>query len=254
MPAAYPPELLQADPVALYGRTDEPGAGPIQAVQKAPIAAGDTLTRNAAGEWVNVPAEPAAGALLAGLKQEGNTGRPARTNLVELTQTGVLKDEAAALVTKEANLVPVPVAVGDVITKIGVLVGATAAETPTHQWGALYIGEGAEPVLIEQSADATTAAIAKETLYAWKLAKPIVVTAAMAPKGFLSAAVSVTATVVPSLIGFAGVAVVNKVIGSVTGAPAASAQMFSVTGAEGVAKTPTGTLTATLKVPVVILF
>lgn len=253
VPAAYPPELLRPDPVALHGRTDVPGNGPVELVQNNP-ATGDRIARNAKGEWVNVPPEPGSVSLLAGLKQEGESGRPARTNLDGLLGTGTIKDEAAALVTKEANLVPIPVVVGDVISKVAVLIGATAANGPTHQFGALYVGEGAEPVAIEQSPDATTAAIAAEQLYAWKLSKPITVTAAMAPKGFLYASVSVTAsTAVPSLLGFAGIAVVNKAIGSVAGAPAASAQMYSVSGSEGVAKTPTGALTATLKVPVVIL-
>jgi hypothetical protein len=253
VPAAYPPNLLQPDPLALTGRTDVKGNGPLEIVQTNPLT-GDTVIRNANGSWVNAPEEPSVVALLANLRQEGETGRPARTNLDGLLGTGTIKEETAALVTKEANLVAIPVAIGDVISKIGVLVGAQAAVTPTHSFGALCVGEGTEPAVIEQSADELTAAIAAEKLFAWKLAKAVTVTAAMAPKGYLSAAVSVTAGTVPGLMGFAGLAVLNKVVASVTGAPAASAQMFSVSGTEGVAKNPTGTLTATLKVPVVILF
>ena len=59
VPAAYPPNVLQADPLALYGRTDSPGAGPLELVQTNPRT-GDTVARNSAGEWVNVNALSAA--------------------------------------------------------------------------------------------------------------------------------------------------------------------------------------------------
>lgn len=51
----YPPETLAPDPVALYGRSDEPGNGPVVVKQTSP-ATNDTIVRNENGYWVNVPA------------------------------------------------------------------------------------------------------------------------------------------------------------------------------------------------------
>lgn len=250
--APYPPELLRPDPLALYGRTDEPGNGEVVIVQNNPQIA-DTIVRNANGYWENSPELDGLPWQLAGLKQEENGGRPARTNYTGLT-AGVLKEEAATLVTKEAVLVPIPVGVGDIFTKIGVLT-TKEAESPTHSWAALYVGEKAEPAVIEQSADSLTAAIAKEILFSWKLKAPVTITTAMAPHGFIYAAVSVTATTaVPTLIGWASPAVVNKTIASITGAPLGAELKFSVSGTEGVAKSPTGTLTSGEKVPLVVLY
>src|ERR1700684_2115913 len=83
--AEYPPELLAADPVALYGRTDEPGNGPVQIVQRAPIMPGDQLVRSAGGAWINTAAGAGGDAWLANLRQAGNAGRPARSNLSFVT-------------------------------------------------------------------------------------------------------------------------------------------------------------------------
>lgn len=251
--APYPPQTLQADPLALYGRPDEPGAGPLTVLQSGP-AAGDTIIRNAAGYWVNQPSEPDSTWPLAGLNQEANPSRPARTSFFGLPAFSALKDEAAALIKKEAIMVSIPVLPGDVISKIGVLVGATAAETPTHQWGALYEGSfvSSEAVLIGQSADAEAAAIGKEAPYAWALSKPVTITAAMAPHGFVYAAVQVTATVEPSLLGQTVVAAAQYAWA--TGGPSAFGEKFSVSGTEGVAKSPSGTLTKVTALPIVVLY
>ena len=248
VPAAYPPNVLQADPLALYGRTDSPGAGPLELVQTNPRT-GDTVARNSAGEWVNVNALSAAGYPI--VSQEGASGRPARANVV--LPAAQLVDEAAALITKEAVMVWVPVAVGDVITKVSVLAGHTESGTLSHAWAALYKGEleSSEGVILgEQSTDLTSGTIKKEAVQSFTLGKPVTITAAMAPKGGIWAAVGLEATV-PSLLG-----VPVATIGSAylaPGAPPALAYKFSVTGTAGVAKTPTGTLTAMTVMPVVIL-
>lgn len=254
MPVASPPQLSAPDPVALYGRTDEPGAGPLQINQKAPISAGDVVTRNSSGEWVNAPGEGGLG-VLGNLHQEGKPERSGRISWEGLPSFSAVKDEAAALITKEAILMPVEVTVGDVISKVGVLIGATAAGTPTHQWAALYGGTltSSEATLIQQSADTETAAIAKEAPYAWTLSKAVTITSAMAPTGFVYAAVSVTATTVPSLLSQSIPAAANY--SWITGGPFQGfGNKFSVSGTEGVAKSPTGTLTKVNTLPYVVLY
>jgi hypothetical protein len=252
---AYPPQILRPDPLALGEGPAGVGNGPVQIVQNNP-ATGDTIVRNSEGYWVNQPPSGGPAWALGNLKQEGNPSRPARTSWLDLPAFSALKDETAALIKKEAIMVPVPVVPGDVISKIEVLVGGTAAETPTHQWGALYEGTlaSSEAVLLSQSPDEETAAIAKEAPYAWKLKASQTITAAMAPHGFIYAAVQVTATVEPSLLGQTIVAAANYSWGGTNGTFQGFGNKFSVSGTEGVAKSPSGTLTKVNALPLVILY
>ena len=110
-----------------------------------------------------------------------------------------LADTAAALTTQVCTSVPVPVEYGDVITKISVVVGATAAGTPTNSFAALYSGIATTPALLAQSTDITTTAIAASGVFTWTLASPIMVTPTNAPNGYLYASIMVKATTVPSL-------------------------------------------------------
>jgi hypothetical protein len=251
----YPPQVLAPDPIALYRLSDEPGNGPVVVKQTSP-AAGDTIVRNSEGYWINQAPSGAGAWALGNLRQEGNTARPARTSWIDLPAFSALKDETAALIKKEAIMVPIPVLPGDVFSKVAVLVGGTAAETPTHQWGALYEGAlvSSEATLLSQSPDEETAAIEKEKLYAWKLKAAQTVTAAMAPHGFVYAAVQVTATVEPSLLGQTVVAAANYAWGGANSPLQGFGNKFSVSGTEGVAKSPSGALTKVNALPLVILY
>jgi len=120
-----------------------------------------------------------------------------RTNAA-VTGIAGLADTSAALTTQVCTAVPVPVEYGDVITKISVVVGATAAGTPTNSFAALYSGIGT-PALLAQSTDITTGAIAASAVFTWTLASPILVTPTNAPNGYLYASIMVKATTVPSL-------------------------------------------------------
>lgn len=119
-----------------------------------------------------------------------------RTNAV-VTGLNALTD-GAALTTAVATAVAIPVEVGDVITKVTVFVGATAAGTPTNSFAALYSGV-AVPALLGQSVSGGVAAIAASGAFVFTLATPISVTAANAPLGFIYASVVVAATATPSL-------------------------------------------------------
>lgn len=109
-----------------------------------------------------------------------------------------LTDAAASLVSGKLTLVAIPVEAGDEIQYVDVLVGATAAETPTHSWAALYNAAG--ELVGEQSADGTTTAIAASKRFAFQLGKPYIVQPGDAPNGVLYAGVSATASKVPSLV------------------------------------------------------
>lgn len=146
-----------------------------------------------------------------------NGSYPARTNL-EFTGIQTLADTAASLVTQVMTAVAVPIDPGTVVTKISVLAGATAANTPTNSFAALYSGTNvAAPPLIGQSTDGLTAAIAASARFDFTLTTPTTITPAQAPFGYVWVAIMSKATTVPSLITTA------------TGAAAAQYQWFTNT-------------------------
>jgi hypothetical protein len=184
--------------------------------------------------------------LLGNLRQTGFTARPARSNVSSLS---VCTDGALAA-TGIGCFVPVAVEIGDVISAVNILVGNTAGGTMTHQFGAIYAGTGAEPALIEQSTDTTSAAIAKEALATWSLAVPKTITEAMAPHGFIYAEVAITATTVPTAMVYGTPAAINYKVG--TNGPL----FFSFTAGSalaGTAAATTGSPTVKVVAPVVIL-
>lgn len=137
---------------------------------------------------------------------QGNA--PIRSNLEYLGIGGGLTDTAGATVAASGVMavVPVPVDIGTEISKVSVLVGATAASLPTHSIAALYQGFGASPALMAQSTDQLTTAIPASTRYDISFATPYVVgsNANDAPNGYIFVAYSCTATTLPSLVTNAG--------------------------------------------------
>ena len=107
-------------------------------------------------------------------------------------------DTAAALTTAVATSVAVPVEIGDVVSKVTVLTGATAAVAPTNAFGSLFSGL-AVPALLAQSTSQGAAAIPASTALTFTLATPVRVTNVNAPNGYLYVSVVVAATTVPSL-------------------------------------------------------
>lgn len=123
----------------------------------------------------------------------------ARTNL-EYGILGSLQD-GAALTSGDLTYVPAPVEIGDTITKVTVLVGATAASTPSHSWAALYSGALTTATLLgSQSVDGTTTAIAASTPLVFTLGAKYIIGVNDAPYGYILVGLSITASTVPSLM------------------------------------------------------
>ena len=141
---------------------------------------------------------PLTAAVWKGLGQPVNASQanlPYRTNL-EFPWLGNLTDAAASFVSGKATLVPIPVEIGDVISNVTFLPGATAGSTLTHQWAAIYSGILTTPAIQgAQSTDVTTATLTASTAVKLALATSVLVTAANAPYGFVYAAISLTGTV-----------------------------------------------------------
>ena len=107
---------------------------------------------------------------------------------------------SVALTTQVMTSVPLLLAMGDVVTNLSFVSGATAAGTPTNWWFALY-DLSATPALIAQTADQTSTAWAAFTAQTKALTAAYTV-----PKtGVYWAAIHVKATTVPSLLGSIGV-------------------------------------------------
>lgn len=101
-----------------------------------------------------------------------------------------------ALATGVMTSVPIFLRGGDVITNISVRSGATAANTPTNYWLALY-SAAATPALLAQTADQTSTAWAANTTKTLALATPQTITA----DGIYWVGIMVTATTPPTLLG-----------------------------------------------------
>jgi hypothetical protein len=135
---------------------------------------------------------------LLGQKANANQGNLAVRSNLEFPGIGSLQDAAAALTSGSATLVPVPVEYGDLIQFVDVFVGATAASTPTHSWAALYNEAGT--LVGTQATDGATAAIAASATFTFTLGAKYIVNSTDSPRGLLYAAISVTASTVPSLV------------------------------------------------------
>lgn len=190
-----------------------------------------------------------------GLTNATQSDIPARSNLEYLGLSTVTNGALAASGVIAA--VPVAVDQGTVVSAVTILVGGTAASTPTHQFAALYQGTGTTPVLMAQSTDATTAAVAASAPYQFTLATPQLITSVNAPNGFIYVAVSFTGTTVPTAAGTSVPTAVGYQWFTSTTTPKGAAPLgFSVTSGSSVAGTATATLaspSAAAVAPIVIL-
>ena len=104
--------------------------------------------------------------------------------------------DLTAPTTQVMTTVAVPLQAGDVITNITFKSGATAADTPTNWWFALY-SSASTPALLAQTADQTTGAWAANTAKTVALATAQLITT----PGVYYAAFMMKATAVTSLVG-----------------------------------------------------
>lgn len=191
-------------------------------------------------------------AVLGNLANEAQANIPARHN-GEFLGWSTSTDGALAG-SGIACAVAVPVDPGTTITRISIIVGATAASTPTHAFAALYSGI-ATPALLANSADGLTAAIAASALFGWKLTTAYQVKPADVANGYLYAVVSITGTTVPTAMAMATPTAVGYQAFTASTTPAAVQPMLSATSGSALNGTPAATLTLAAKAvaPVMIL-
>lgn len=127
---------------------------------------------------------------------------PARSNCIGAF-TPV--DTASVLVSGSSTFVAVPVEPGDAITNITILVGNTAASTPTHFSIGLYSGVLTTAKLLgTQSTDTTTTAMAANTALVTAYGAVYTIQNADAPYGYIYVALGYTGTTSFSAMGFTG--------------------------------------------------
>lgn len=127
-----------------------------------------------------------------------SAGRPAPDEVfhrANLPRVGL--DDVAALATGVMTSVALYLHDGDTVTNLTFVSGATAADTPTNYWVALYSRAG---TLLAQSADQTTGAWAADTAKTLALSAPVKIT----QSGVYFAAIMVKATATPTLVGTTG--------------------------------------------------
>jgi hypothetical protein len=101
-----------------------------------------------------------------------------------------------ALTTEVMTSVPIYLQAGDTITNVSFRSGATAANTPTNWWFALY-SNAATPALLAQTADQTNTAWAANTTKTVALASAQTIRTS----GIYWVGIMVKATAVPTLLG-----------------------------------------------------
>lgn len=101
-----------------------------------------------------------------------------------------------ALTTEVMTSVPIYLQAGDVITNVSFRSGATAANTPTNWWFALY-SNAATPALLAQTADQANTAWAANTTKTVALASAQTIRTS----GIYWVGIMVKATAVPTLLG-----------------------------------------------------
>lgn len=126
--------------------------------------------------------------------QQGNIA--VRSNAEWLGISGMTDGALAA--TGVGCAVAIPVSDGDVISKISLIVGATAEATGTHAFAALYSGIAVPALLSQSVTDTGAASLAASARFTFTLATPQLITPANAPNGFVYASIAITATTVPT--------------------------------------------------------
>jgi hypothetical protein len=124
-----------------------------------------------------------------------SAGRPDVFHRANLPRVGL--DDVAALATGVMTSVDLWLNEGDLVTNLTFISAGTAAGTPTAYWFALYDPTGA---LMAQTADQTSTAWAADTVKTLALATAQRITRS----GRYKAAINVTATTPPSLVGTVG--------------------------------------------------
>lgn len=163
-------------------------------------------------------------AVIGNLSNAVQSNIPARSNL-EYLGLSTLTDGVTAA-TGVAVAVPVPVDAGTVISKVTIIVGATAASTPTHGAAGIYAGTGAAPAILASSADTLTGVIAASAAFAYTLSSPYLVKPADVPNGFLYASVFGAGTAVQTAAAVATPTAVGYQWFTSTSTPVGSSPLF----------------------------
>lgn len=193
---------------------------------------------------------------LASLASQANV--TVRSN-AEIFGLGNIVDGALAA-SEVGNVIAVPVEVGDVISKITLLVGATKGKKVEAGFAALYSGalnakgEPKEQALLAQSKSAALGeTVAAEKALVFTLEQSVQITAAMAPNGYIYVVVALEAETVPSAL---TVATPKACQAAIAAAFANSPAVFAGTAGAGLktkAEANLGAITSKAVAPLVFL-
>jgi len=155
--------------------------------------------------------------------------------------------DGAVAGTGVACAVAVPMDPGTVIKRVTMLVGATAASTPTHTAVAIYSGIATPALLGTQGTDTTTTAVAASAVFQQALGAPYMVKPADCPNGYIYVAYTQTATACNTAWGFTTPTAVGIQFLTASTTPAGVMPMFAATSGSALAGVMPATLTLVAK-------
>lgn len=149
--------------------------------------------------------------------------------------------DSAIGTTGQISFVPIPLHGGDTVTKMSIIVGATAGATLTHRWFALY-STAAVPALLGQSTDNTATSMAANTIDTETFNAAILIPS----DGLYYAAICVTGTTIPTVLGKVNGTVAAQITALSTFLTVASCTGGTGTGAASTAPATIASITNTL--------
>ena len=124
---------------------------------------------------------------------------PVRSNLSILKYSAV--EDGALAATKVGCLAAVPVQEGDVISSVTYLIGATAGNTVSAGFVALYAGKAAGTLLVQSKSENYAESIKASEAFKFTLEKSVLITSENAPKGFIYVVLAlVSAVTIPTAV------------------------------------------------------
>lgn len=165
----------------------------------------------------------------------GNTGLNMNFPIDQITT------DSAIGTTGQMSFVPIPLHGGDTVSKMSVIVGATAGATLTHRWFGIYSAI-AVPALLGQSTDNTATSMAANTVDTETFTTPILIPS----DGLYFAAICITGTTIPTLLGKVNGTVAAQMTALATLLTVASVSGGTATGAASTAPATIASITNTL--------
>jgi hypothetical protein len=193
---------------------------------------------------------PVDNAIFGNLRQAAYSLSPARSNLNVL---GCNLANGALNGTEVGTAIMVPVCLGDVLSKVKIIIGTTKGKKVEAGYAALYAGKKGGVLLAQSKSAKLAETVVAENELTFTLESNVEVTKAMAPNGYIYVVVNLEAETMPSVHGVSIATAIQKALGTVTGAPEFLAASVG-SGLKTAAEATLGTTTAVAVIPACVVY